>query len=161
MKTSSKNILYFCIALSTIIFDQWSKFVVHHYFFYGERLNIIPDFFDLTLVYNPGAAFSFLADAGGWQKYFFLFLAVAISLYLIFNIYKNEFALIGAIGASLVIGGAIGNAIDRLLHGHVIDFILFYYQKYHYPAFNIADSAIFLGVFLLLLDAFKKKPEKA
>lgn len=155
-----KNKPYFIIAFLTIIFDQWSKTAVHQHFAYGERLNIIPKFFDLTLVYNPGAAFSFLADAGGWQKYFFLFLALAISAYLARAIHKKEFALIGSIGASLVIGGAIGNVIDRLIHGHVIDFLLFYYQTHYYPAFNLADSAIFIGVILLLLDTRKKNHNK-
>ena len=108
----------------------------------GERLNIIPDFFDLTLAYNPGAAFSFLADQGGWQKFFFLGLAVVISLYLARAILRDEFGRWGNWGAAMIIGGAIGNVVDRLIHGHVVDFLLFYWQNWFYPAFNIADSFI-------------------
>ncbi len=107
--------------------------------------------FDLTLVYNPGAAFSFLADQGGWQNTF-LVLAVAVSAYLVRAILRDEFATLGKTGAAMIIGGALGNVIDRLIHGHVVDFLLFYWQNWFYPAFNIADSFICVGAVLAVLD---------
>ncbi len=156
----SSKIPYLLLALAAIILDQISKFWTLANFRYQERLNIIPDFFDWTLVFNPGAAFSFLADQGGWQKYFFLTLALVISGYLWRGIVKNDFARWGKIGAAMIIGGAIGNAIDRVIHGHVVDFLLFYWQDWYYPAFNIADSFICVGAVLLILDGFSSKHKK-
>lgn len=101
---------------------------------------------------QPGCAFSFLADQGGWQKYFFLVLAVAVSAYLVRAILRDEFATLGKTGAAMIIGGALGNVIDRLIHGHVVDFLLFYWQNWFYPAFNIADSFICVGAVLAVLD---------
>lgn len=154
--TSSK-ISYLLLAAAAIVSDQISKLAVLAKFEYQERLNVIPDFFDLTLVFNPGAAFSFLADQGGWQKFFFLALALVISGYLWRAIVRDDFARWGKIGASMIIGGAIGNVIDRLAYGHVVDFLLFYWKDWYYPAFNIADSFICVGAVLLVLDGFKNK----
>ena len=117
-------------------------------------------FFNLTLVYNTGAAFSFLSDAGGWQRWFFMLLALAISTYLVYwlmQLKKSQVLLPLAI--AFLIGGAIGNAIDRVIHGHVIDFLDFYIQNWHWPAFNLADSAITLGVILFIWDSFFSKKE--
>jgi len=125
--SSSAKMPFFLLSLVAIILDQLSKWEILKHFTEGERLNIIPDFFDLTLAYNPGAAFSFLADQGGWQKFFFLGLAVVISL------------------------------VDRLIHGHVVDFLLFYWQNWFYPAFNIADSFICVGAICLVLDGLLHK----
>ena len=148
----SSKTRYWVLALAAIVLDQWSKWAVLSSFQYQERVNVIPSFFDLTLVYNPGAAFSFLADQGGWQKYFFLLLAVAVSIYLVRAILRDEFAALGKTGAAMIIGGALGNVIDRLIHGHVVDFLLFYWQDWFYPAFNIADSFICVGAVLAVLD---------
>lgn len=150
-------LLYIVVAALGIISDQISKILILHNFTYYERLNIIPNFFDLTLVYNPGAAFSFLAGAGGWQKYFFLLLAVVICAYLIYSIVKRQFGFIGSLGAAAIIGGAAGNVIDRLMHGHVVDFLLFYVNEHYYPAFNIADSFICVGAALLIWDGLRQK----
>lgn len=157
--TSSKSsyLPYFILAIMAIVLDQLSKIAVLKTFFETERLNIIPHFFDFTLVYNPGAAFSFLADQGGWQKYFFLVLAIVICSYLARAIVKNEFGSWGKWGAAMIIGGAIGNVIDRLAYGHVVDFLLFYWQNWYYPAFNIADSFICVGAACLVIDSFKHK----
>lgn len=106
-------------------------------------------------MHNYGAAFSFLSDAGGWQRWFFSSIAVLISLLLTYWLKKlpaKNWVLCGAY--SMVIGGAIGNLVDRLVHGYVVDFLHFYYQDWHYPAFNVADIAIVCGAGLLLLDAF-------
>ena len=140
-----------------ILLDQLSKTQIMSHFVFGERLNIIPGLFDLILVYNPGAAFSFLADAGGWQKFFFMGLALVICSYLLISIKRNEFGKLGNIGAAMIIGGAIGNVIDRLVHGHVVDFLLFYYHNWFYPAFNLADSFICVGAVCLLLDGLLRR----
>ena len=155
--SSSAKIPFFLLSLVAIILDQLSKWEILKHFTEGERLNIIPGFFDLTLAYNPGAAFSFLADQGGWQKFFFLGLAVVISLYLARAILRDEFGSWGKLGAAMIIGGAIGNVVDRLIHGHVVDFLLFYWQNWFYPAFNIADSFICVGAVCLVLDGLLHK----
>ena len=153
----SKRTAYLLIALTGIALDQLTKWEILAHFQEGERLNIIPSLFDLTLAYNPGAAFSFLADQGGWQKFFFLGLALVISAYLARAILRDEFRLSGKIGAAMIIGGALGNAIDRLIHGHVVDFLLFYWKDWSYPAFNVADSFICVGAVLLAIDSMKHK----
>ena len=155
--SSSAKTPFFLLSLVAIILDQLSKWEILKHFTEGERLNIIPGFFDLTLAYNPGAAFSFLADQGGWQKFFFLGLAVVISLYLARAIWRDEFGRWGKRGAAMIIGGAIGNVVDRLIHGHVVDFLLFYWQNWFYPAFNIADSFICVGAVCLVLDGLLHK----
>ena len=155
--SSSAKTPFFLLSLVAIILDQLSKWEILKHFTEGERLNIIPGFFDLTLAYNPGAAFSFLADQGGWQKFFFLGLAVVISLYLARTIWRDEFGHWGKLGAAMIIGGAIGNVVDRLIHGHVVDFLLFYWQNWFYPAFNIADSFICVGAVCLVLDGLLHK----
>ncbi len=162
--TTEKQTLtkYWLLVLLAIVLDQITKMAVLKNFQFAERLNIIPNFFDLTLVYNTGAAFSFLADAGGWQKFFFLGLAVVICSYLARAIVKNHFGTWGKWGAAAIIGGAIGNVVDRLLHGHVVDFLLFYWRDWFYPAFNIADSFICVGAVCLIIDSIRAgKAEKA
>jgi signal peptidase II len=111
-------------------------------------------FFDFTLLYNEGAAFSFLSNQGGWQRWFFILLAlgvVAVMLGWISRLKREEKWT--AVALALIVGGALGNAVDRILFGHVIDFIHLHYEKYYWPAFNIADSAIFVGVVIMLYDA--------
>lgn len=152
-----RNILFILLSVVIIILDQISKFAILKHFEYGERLNVISNFFDLTLVYNPGAAFSFLSNQNGWQKYFFLILAVVVSFYLIYAVFKKHFGLLGSIGSMMIVGGAIGNVIDRLIHGQVVDFLLFYLGNHYYPAFNIADSFICIGAGLILIEGFRKK----
>ncbi|MDO5058313.1 MAG: signal peptidase II [Neisseria sp.] len=154
------RIFLLALAVAAIALDQITKIAVLQRFEYGERLNIIPNFFDLTLLFNPGAAFSFLADHGGWQKYFFIVLAFVISAWLVRGILKNEFGRLGQIGAAMIIGGGLGNVIDRVLYDHVVDFLLFYWQNWFYPAFNIADSFICVGMVLFVIDGFRHKKEQ-
>ena len=122
-----------------------------------EVIPVMPSL-NLTLVFNEGAAFSFLADAGGWQRWFFVALALVVSVVLLVWLWrlKPEDRMTAA-GLSLVAGGAIGNLIDRIAYGHVVDFVDVYWRAWHWPAFNVADSAITVGVGLLLLEAFLPK----
>ena len=148
------------LSAIVVVLDQLTKQWVEEAFVLYESLPVT-GFFNLTLVYNTGAAFSFLADAGGWQRWFFLILALVICIYLVYwllQLDKKQVALPLAI--AMIIGGAVGNVIDRLLYGHVIDFLDFYYQQWHWPIFNIADSAIFVGVVILLIDGLFGKSEK-
>ncbi len=141
------------LSAIVVILDQLGKQAVEESFVLYERL-AVTGFFNLTLAYNQGAAFSFLADAGGWQRWFFAVLAVLISTYLIYWLTKLEKdRVLLPMGIALIVGGAVGNVIDRLLYGHVIDFLDFYIGSWHWPAFNLADSAITLGVILFLLDS--------
>lgn len=142
-----------------IVLDQASKLFMASWLSIAETRAIIP-FFNLTMAHNTGAAFSFLSQAGGWQRWFFVGLALAISSGLLVWLKKLAKTKMEAISISLILGGAIGNVIDRLLLGYVIDFIDVYYGTYHWPAFNIADSAICVGAALLIIDSFRAKPDQ-
>jgi signal peptidase II len=150
---------FWWLALLVLVLDQLSKQWVHHSMALYDSIQLLP-FFNLTYVRNPGAAFSFLSDAGGWQRWFFTVVAVVITIVL-----SIWLARLGpkvsklSIGLSLIIGGALGNLIDRLWHGYVIDFFHLYYQNWHYPAFNIADSAIVVGAALLIWDSFSQREQ--
>jgi len=141
------------LAALALVLDQASKLLVDNTMQLYQSIELLP-FFKLTYVHNTGAAFSFLSQAGGWQRWFFAGLAIMISIIItiwISRLQKHETLL--AIALSLILGGAIGNLIDRLAYGYVIDFLDVYYQTWHWPAFNIADSAITLGVGLMLLES--------
>jgi len=142
------------LSVITIILDQWSKLAVDGSMKLYESIPITA-FFNLVYVRNTGAAFSFLSDAGGWQRWLFAGLAFIISGILIAWITKlKQQEVLLAVSLSLVLGGAIGNLIDRVAYGYVIDFMDLYYYSWHWPAFNIADAAICLGVFLMVLESF-------
>lgn len=143
---------YLWLSLVVIVLDQAGKWWVQSELLPHDRVEVLP-FFNLTLVFNQGAAFSFLSDAGGWQRYLFIGLALVVSLVLVIwlaRLAADEHRL--ALGLALILGGAVGNLIDRLWWGHVVDFLDFHWRFWHWPAFNLADSAITLGVVLLLLD---------
>lgn len=145
------------LAAFIILFDQLTKWVIIKTFAFGENLSVFPGF-SLTLRHNTGAAFSFLASESGWQRWLFVGLAFIISSSIIVwlgHLSKQERG--ESIGLALILGGALGNVIDRLWFGYVVDFILVYYKEWQWPAFNIADSAIFIGVVLYALSVFKKK----
>ena len=142
------------LSFITIILDQWSKLSVTATMQLYESIEVVSNF-NLTYVRNEGAAFSFLSDAGGWQRWLFAGLAFAISIMItiwILRLGKQELLL--AVALSLVLGGAVGNLIDRVAYGYVIDFLDVYYKDWHWPAFNIADSAICVGVGLMLIESF-------
>jgi signal peptidase II len=136
-----------------IALDQASKLYMASWLSLYETVAVMP-YFNLTMAHNTGAAFSFLAQAGGWQRWFFVGLTTVIVIGLFIWLKKlNSTAKTEAIAISLILGGAIGNVVDRLEHGYVIDFLDVYYGSYHWPAFNIADSAIVIGAILLILDS--------
>ena len=139
------------LAAALIVLDQISKWYFELNFQFAERLNILP-FFDFILVYNTGAAFSFLADHGGWQRWFFVALSIIASIVIVILLRRNSTKTLFCLSLSLILAGAIGNLIDRLLLGHVIDFLLFYWGDNYFPAFNLADCCITVGAALLILD---------
>ena len=141
---------YLLLALVVIVLDQISKYAIIGRFAYAERLPVIDGFFDLTLLYNPGAAFSFLAGHSGWQRWFFAGIAVVASVVLISLLRSQRGQPMFSTALGLILGGAIGNLIDRLVLGHVTDFLLFYQGSWSFPAFNLADCAITLGAILLI-----------
>ncbi len=140
------------LALVVDGLDQASKWAILGRFQYGERLNLVPGWFDFTLVYNTGAAFSFLAGAAGWQRWFFTALAIVASVVILFLLRRHGGQALFSTALALIMGGAIGNAIDRLVHAKVVDFLLFYRGDWYFPAFNVADSAITVGAALLIVD---------
>lgn len=145
------------ISLLTIILDQATKFIAEAELVLHQPVAILPSF-NLTLMYNKGAAFSFLSDAGGWQRILFITLSTAVSIFLlvwlkqIANDEKQKSNQLLQIAIVFILGGAIGNLIDRAMTGAVVDFIQLYYSSYYFPAFNIADSAITIGACLLIID---------
>ena len=149
------------LTLLVLVIDQASKTYFDGALQMYQRIVVIPDFFSWTLAYNSGAAFSFLADSSGWQRWLFALIAVVVSGVLLVwlkRLGRNDTWL--AIGLALILGGALGNLYDRIAYGHVIDFILVHWQnRWYFPAFNLADSAITLGAILLALDMFK--PQKS
>lgn len=150
-RPSKRWIAWLGLALLVVVLDQLSKLMVVASFAYGEGL-IITSFFNLVHVLNHGAAFSFLAGAGGWQRWFFTILAGVISVWLIVMIRRHQAERLQPLAFALVLGGAIGNVIDRVRIGAVIDYLDFHAAGVHFPAFNLADSAITLGVILMLLQ---------
>jgi signal peptidase II len=144
------------IASIVIMLDQLSKIAISKTFVFGEE-KVITSFFNLVLAYNRGAAFSFLSNESGWQRHFFTAIAVVAVVFIIHQLRRNPGQRMFCWALALIMGGAIGNAIDRLLYGHVIDFLDFHHRSFgHFPAFNIADSAICLGAGLFIYDELRR-----
>lgn len=141
------------LALVVLVLDFVTKRWVESELFHGEQIPVT-SFFNLVLTYNAGAAFSFLSDAAGWQRWFFSAIAGGASVLIIYLLRKHETDKLFCIALSLILGGAAGNLWDRITLGHVVDFLDFYIGNYHWPAFNVADSAIFVGAMLLILQSF-------
>ena len=146
---------WFVISALVIVLDQVTKYWVSQSLAPGESVPVMP-FFNLVLTYNTGAAFSFLSRASGWQRGFFIVIAALASLFIIYFIRRYHQEKRFSFGLSLILGGALGNLWDRIVLGHVVDFLDFYVQAYHWPAFNVADSAITCGAVLLIWDSFYK-----
>ncbi|HEC06183.1 MAG TPA: lipoprotein signal peptidase [Thiolapillus brandeum] len=149
---------FLLLALLVLVLDQASKAWVMAVFQPYEVLPVLP-VFNLTLVFNEGAAFSFLSNAGGWQRWFFVGLTSLISLGLLVWLLRLKASeRLTGLALALILGGALGNLVDRLRLGKVTDFLDFHWQGWHWPAFNLADSAITLGVMLMLLVSFRPQP---
>ena len=149
------------LSVGVVALDQVTKFLVNRFLDLYERVEVLP-VLDFTLLHNTGAAFSMLANASGWQRGFFITLASVVSVVLVvwlWRLPRGDRML--AIALSLILGGAIGNLIDRVLHGYVIDFIHAHWGAAYFPAFNIADSAITIGAGLLIFDAFREHGSRA
>jgi signal peptidase II len=150
-KSGSGVWLWLGLALITLLLDQLTKIAVVGAFQLGETLPLT-SYFNLVRVHNAGAAFSFLADAGGWQRWFFTGLGTVAALVMIYLLRMHAGQTLFCLALSLLLGGAVGNVIDRVIYSHVVDFLDFHYAGWHFPAFNVADSAITMGAVLLILD---------
>jgi signal peptidase II len=144
------------IAFLVVLVDQLTKITVSKLFAYGETLPVT-SFFNLVLVYNPGAAFSFLGDQGGWQRWFFTAIAVGAIGFILYLLKRHPGQRLFCWALALILGGAVGNVIDRVAYGHVIDFLDFYWRGVgHFPAFNVADIGISVGAFLFIVDELRR-----
>jgi signal peptidase II len=151
---------WFALAVLVVAVDQATKALVLSHFALGERVEITP-FFNLLFVYNPGAAFSFLSEAGGWQRPLLVAFALAAAAIVSTLIIRRPDERLLCTGLALILGGAVGNVIDRLRFGQVVDFLDFHAAGWHFPAFNAADSAITVGAALLILEGFVHRERRA
>ncbi|HEY2558354.1 MAG TPA: signal peptidase II [Caldimonas sp.] len=143
------------IAFAVVAVDQLTKAMIVAAFQLGDARMVTP-FFDIVRAHNRGAAFSFLNDASGWQRWFFVGLGVAAAAFIVWLLRRHGGQRLFGWALSLILGGAIGNVIDRLVHGHVIDFLQVHWQSHYFPSFNVADSAITIGAALLILDELRR-----
>jgi signal peptidase II len=150
-RAGSGWLLWIGIAALIVVIDQFTKVLVLGSFQYGEGVPVT-SFFNLVRVHNLGAAFSFLSNAGGWQRWFFTGLGSVAALVMVWLLRSHAGQRLFSSAISFILGGAIGNVIDRLLHGYVVDFLDFHWAGWHFPAFNVADCAITAGAGLLILD---------
>ncbi|WP_024675589.1 signal peptidase II [Pseudomonas syringae] len=157
--TSFGRLAWLWLTVLIVVIDQASKYYFENSLSLYQQIVVIPDIFSWTLAYNTGAAFSFLADGAGWQRWLFALIAIVVSAVLVVwlkRLGRDDTWL--AIALALVLGGALGNLYDRIVLGHVIDFILVHWEnRWYFPAFNVADSAITVGAIMLALDMFKSK----
>ena len=155
---SKKNaglMLWLGVAVVVVLLDQVTKITMTRLLSYGQ-VEYVNHYLNLVMVYNKGAAFSFLSDQSGWQRYFFSTLAAAVSIFIVWMLNRNANERLFCWSLSLILGGAVGNLIDRLAYGHVIDFLDVHVNAWHWPAFNVADSAITVGAALFVLDELRR-----
>jgi len=143
------------IAAAVVVLDQLTKAMIVAAFRLGDARTVTP-FFDIVRAHNRGAAFSFLNDASGWQRWFFVALGVAAATFIVWMLRRHGGQRMFGWALALILGGALGNVIDRLVHGHVVDFIQVHWQQHYFPSFNVADSAITIGAMLLILDELRR-----
>jgi signal peptidase II len=157
VSSSSKPTLLVWLALAALIIvaDQFTKTLILGHFQLGDS-QTITSFFNLVRVHNTGAAFSFLAGASGWQRYFFIGLGLAATVFIIWMLRKYPSETMFCTAITFIMGGALGNVIDRMLHGYVVDFIQVHGAGWYFPSFNLADSAITLGAALLIFDEIRR-----
>ena len=154
-KKSGGMMIWVGIAIIVVLLDQLTKITMIRLLAYGQS-DPVSSFFNLVMVYNKGAAFSFLSDLPGWQRYFFTGISVLASLFILWMLKRNPTQRLFCWALALILGGALGNLIDRVAYGHVIDFLDFHLAGWHWPAFNVADSAITVGALLFVLDEFRR-----
>ena len=150
-KTSSAMLPWLGLALIIFIADQFTKVLILGYYQLGDA-TYVTSFFNVVRVHNSGAAFSFLANAGGWQRWFFTGIGIAATLFMVWMLRAHAGQKLFSFALSCILGGAVGNVVDRMMHGYVVDFLDFHYAGWHFPAFNIADAAITIGAVCLILD---------
>jgi signal peptidase II len=143
------------IAAAVIVLDQLTKAMIVAAFRLGDA-RTVTQFFDIVRAHNRGAAFSFLNDASGWQRWFFVALGIAAAAFIVWLLRRHGGQRMFGWALALILGGALGNVIDRLVHGHVVDFVQVHWQQHYFPAFNVADSAITIGAMLLILDELRR-----
>lgn len=154
-KAAKSFVVWLILAALFVAIDQVSKGYIQSHFAYLERLPVLP-FLDLILVYNTGAAFSLGADGSGWQRWLLSALALLASIFILYLLRKNKENTFLCVALTLILSGALGNLIDRIIHGHVIDFLLFYWDswQFYFPAFNMADTFITIGAILMIIGEF-------
>ncbi|MCW5662698.1 MAG: lipoprotein signal peptidase [Piscinibacter sp.] len=152
---SSSLLPWLAIAALVIVADQFTKTLILGWFQLGDS-RTVASFFNLVRVHNTGAAFSFLAGASGWQRWFFVGLGAAAAVFIVWLLRSHGGQRLFATALALILGGALGNVVDRLLHGYVVDFIQVHYGGWYFPSFNVADSAITIGAALLILDELRR-----
>ncbi len=150
-KSFSAMLPWLGLALLLLIADQFTKVLIMGSYKLGDA-TYVTSFFNVVRVHNTGAAFSFLASAGGWQRWFFTGIGVAAAVFILWMLKSHAGQKLFSFALACILGGAIGNVIDRSLYGHVLDFLDFHYVGWHFPAFNVADSAITVGAICLILD---------
>ena len=150
-KSSSSMLPWLGLALILLMADQFTKVLILGYYRLGDATTVT-SFFNIVRVHNSGAAFSFLASAGGWQRWLFTAIGVAAALFIVWMLKSHPGQKLFSFALACILGGAVGNVIDRTLHGYVVDFLDFHYAGWHFPAFNIADAAISIGAVCLILD---------
>lgn len=159
-KTSKSMVAWLLLSLAVFVLDLITKFYASSMLDYAIPVEVMPSF-NFTLLHNTGAAFSFLATQSGWQRWFFISLATIVSLALVrwLQTLRDDRWL--AISIALILGGALGNLYDRITLGYVVDFLHFYWNDYHFPAFNLADTAISIGAAMMILDLFRNKESES
>ena len=150
-KTSGAMLPWLGLALILFIADQFTKVLILGYYQLGDATYVAP-FFNVVRVHNSGAAFSFLANAGGWQRWFFTGIGIAATIFIVWMLRAHAGQKLFSFALSCILGGAVGNVVDRMMHGYVVDFLDFHYAGWHFPSFNIADAAITVGAVCLILD---------
>ena len=151
IRSNTSHWVWLCIAALVVLADQFTKVLIVGRYGLGDGF-AVTDFFNIVRVHNEGAAFSFLASAGGWQRWFFTALGVAAAGVMVWLLKKHPGQTLFGLALSFILGGAVGNVIDRVLYGYVVDFLDFHHAGIHFPAFNLADSSISFGAACLVLD---------
>jgi len=160
MQLDTRLFSWLSLSALIVLLDQATKYWMLQVLQHGQQI-AVTSFFDLVLVYNPGAAFSFLSHASGWQRWFFIVLALGISVWLIVLLRRHASERLLPLALALILGGALGNVIDRFVHGAVVDFLSLHAGRFSWPAFNVADSAITIGALLMVWSQFQAHPSQS